>query len=70
LRSTQKAQDTNGEHSMLWLLIGGIFLIGCLLSFFGTMFVETHLLQEVNETARILPSADLCHAIDVLDEEE
>jgi len=55
---------------MLWLLIGGIFLIGCLLSFVGTMFVETHLLQEVNETAPILPSADLCHAIDVLDEEE
>jgi hypothetical protein len=55
---------------MMGLLIGGICLIGCLLSFVGAMFVAADLLQEVNARARILPPEDLGHAIDVLDEAE
>jgi hypothetical protein len=54
----------------MWPLIVGIVVIGYLLSFVGTMFVATDCLQEVNETARILPREDLGHAIDVLDEVE
>ena len=55
---------------MMWLLIGGIFVIGCLLSFVGTLFVASDLHRKVDETARILPSEDLSHAIDIQDEGE
>ena len=55
---------------MWWRLIAGIFVIGCILSFVGTLYVARDVLQEVDEMSQILPSEDLSHAMDILDEAE
>jgi hypothetical protein len=55
---------------MYLLLVGAIVFIGCILGFFGVLVFARDLLQEVEEAARSLPSEDLGHALDIVDEGE
>jgi hypothetical protein len=55
---------------MYLILVGAIVFIGCIVGFFGIVFFARDLLQEVEEAARSLPSEDLGHALDMVDEGE
>jgi hypothetical protein len=55
---------------MYWLIVGAIFVIGCILAFFGTLCVARDLQAVVGETVRSLPPEDLSHALDIVDDIE
>jgi hypothetical protein len=54
---------------MSWLLIGVLLIVGGMGAVLATLYVASDLLRVVDDTVKALPSEDISHALDVLNEE-